>query len=239
MITLPHAFCWTRFGVEAGEQMSSIFARKELERRTNAGTFFWGIGNPQGRAVHELAEQTGTATLVFSPIAGNAQAIDADPHAVIAWQSYVDDNGILQPLPRGTLVTSRMPHHGDMHAARHYALVCHRTEPIVLESTPPAIDIGKLVNFGSGRPVGGSQTTCVVQQNHEGESTRTYSAVLTATLHPPYAVRLADPTLFTTEDRHALRQAVHDLNAYQQLAIDVLTRRNASAGTLQPSLFSP
>jgi hypothetical protein len=37
---LPMAFCWTRFGPEAGESFSDILARKNAEREAGDGVFY-------------------------------------------------------------------------------------------------------------------------------------------------------------------------------------------------------
>ncbi len=39
---LPHSFCWTRFGTEAGETIEAILARKEAERQANDGVVLLG-----------------------------------------------------------------------------------------------------------------------------------------------------------------------------------------------------
>jgi len=48
MKKLPNNFCWTRMGVEAGEELDRILFRKEYERKLNGGIFTWGIGSALG-----------------------------------------------------------------------------------------------------------------------------------------------------------------------------------------------
>jgi hypothetical protein len=57
MRELPEAFCWTKYGAEAGEAASSILRRKELERLATGGIFLWGIGNAIGPSLEQLLGQ--------------------------------------------------------------------------------------------------------------------------------------------------------------------------------------
>ena len=76
---LPEAFCWTKFGVEAGEPPLSIFQRKELERRRNGGIFLWGIGQSIGPSLPDLLRVTPSPEVLFSPIRTPAAAHDVSP----------------------------------------------------------------------------------------------------------------------------------------------------------------
>src|SRR4051812_49335379 len=84
-MSLPKRFCWTRFGVEAGQSVDHILLRKEQERRANSGVFFWGIGSAVGRSITELLRQTQLPEVLFSPIKSNPRAVDTTPATVVAW----------------------------------------------------------------------------------------------------------------------------------------------------------
>src|SRR4051794_39093002 len=99
-VPLPAAFCWTRFGPEAGERIEQILARKETERRTNRGTFLWGIGNSIAPAVAELIRRVDRPEVLFSPIRSRPRRVDVAPAVTVRWTLTEDLWGNVQPLPR-------------------------------------------------------------------------------------------------------------------------------------------
>lgn len=179
---LPSAFVWTRFGTEAGETIDSILQRKEQERVSNCGVFWWGIGNSVGRAVSLLAKEIDSPVAIFSSISGRPRAIDAAPTCKAKWTAAEDWLGFSVPIPEHTLVTS----HGGR--AVHYALVCRAETPLTFAAAEH-IFAGDLTNFESGRPVGASQTTAVVRNNFRGIG-KPYAVALRVRLVEPYVVTL-------------------------------------------------
>src|ERR1051326_3473845 len=153
---LPELFCWTRFGVEAGEPVESIFARKEQERIQNKGIFLWGVGNAVGPSISEFVRLAQSPEVLFSPIKSPPRERDVAPETVVAWTAGVDLNGRPFELPKHSLVTSRYEPNGVRHF--HYALVCCASKRLT-DSKPDSekIAIGALRNLLSGRPVGASQ----------------------------------------------------------------------------------
>jgi hypothetical protein len=188
-LTIPEAFCWTRFGTEAGETISQILRRKEAERRANHGTFFWGIGNSVAQGITELVRASSQPELLFSPIKGAARVADVNPDAVVRWQSAETISGQFFRLPVGTVLTSRT-------AARkrsHYALVCHTDEPLRV-SDHGHILFHALRNLLSGRSVGSSQVTAVVRLLRGSFlDSASYTIALRVRLVYPFFVRLRDP----------------------------------------------
>src|SRR5258708_5572604 len=85
--TLPVAFCWTRFGPEAGEPFMDILARKDAERQAGDGVFFWGIGSAVGRALEALITLVDEPEVLFSPIAGAPRHVDVSPGHVVRWSA--------------------------------------------------------------------------------------------------------------------------------------------------------
>jgi hypothetical protein len=188
--TLPEAFCWTRFGAEAGEEPDAILSRKESERRSAGGIFLWGIGNAVGRSLLALAQTCNSPEVLFSPIAGRPQAEDRGPRSVVRWRSGDGLNGVPFDLPPGAWVTSRV---GSR--PRHYALVCSSDSPLDQQGDSSSLDMAALINLVSGRPVGSSQTTAVVRQDPTGSGGRRYPVVVRAQLISPYLIRLRDPAV--------------------------------------------
>lgn len=200
--TVPDAFCWTRFGSEAGEGIDAILARKEAERRATGGMFAWGIGNALGDAVDTLAAAH-APMVAFSPMAGRAAERDASPRGILAWRSYVAADGRIIDLPGGVLVTSRGELPGGSAKARHYALFCRSDEPLV-RGDFGTVGIGALRNFVSGSPVGASQTTAVVMRVEGAAEGRVYPIALLVPMAEPWYARLANPVGLGQADVDAL-----------------------------------
>jgi len=95
-------------------------------------------------------------------------------------------------MPEQALVISRY----DPAAPRtaHYALVCYSQRPLDSSSTGRQITLGALRNLLTGRPVGTSQVTAVVEYDAEREHRPpVYEVTIEAELVAPYFIRLQDP----------------------------------------------
>jgi hypothetical protein len=191
---LPRAFCWTRMGTEAGETLESILSRKELERQATGGLFLWGIGNSIGEAVDALARRVREPEVLFSCTKTHARPIDVTPDRRVVWTGAVTTLGQRYHLPRGTRVMG-----GVVNGRRlppRYALVCASERPLDV-ADHGSLRFSGLRNLVSGRPVGASQVTAVVERSDEASvaSGTTYLVRLRARLVSPYFVRLTDPVL--------------------------------------------
>lgn len=189
---LPDFFCWTRFGTEAGEPITHILERKEAERVANAGLFLWGIGNAVGPSIRELVRRTSTPEVLFSPIKSPAKLQDVSPPAVVAWTSGETLEGETFYLPENSRVTSR--YNPAAPRTGHYALVCFSLTPITPSKAEGKIVFDALRNLRTGRPIGASQVTAVVEQRQSAsKKTLTYDVAIRAELVYPYFVRLEQP----------------------------------------------
>ena len=192
VVELPEVFCWTRFGSEAGEGIQGILARKERERRDNSGLFTWGIGNSVAPGIAELVRRSTRPEVLFSPIKSRPRKIDVSPSIVVRWRRATTLTGVRVELPETSLVTSGMPSIDA--AAPHYALVCAAESPLQL-SDWGRLRFGELRNLRSGKPLGPSQVTAVVQR--EAGATvlpgPEYVVALRTALADPYFLRLEDP----------------------------------------------
>jgi hypothetical protein len=185
---LPMAFCWTRFGPEAGESFSDILARKEAERRAGDGVFYWGIGSAVGRALEALIADVDEPEVLFSPIAGAPRHIDVSPQHVVRWLAGEGPSGEPMLLPEHARVTSRWD---PERSTSRYALVCGSDEPLHIRDHGE-LRFGSLRNFQGGAPLGASQVTAVVRRGASGpESGRAYRVALRASLVRPYLLRLS------------------------------------------------
>jgi hypothetical protein len=159
--SLPLIFVWTRYGTEAGEQVSGILARKEQERLANDGHLYWGIGNALGRAWRDLIDPE----VLFSPMLSRPKDIDVNPRSVAWWTSAVRIDGARFELPSTVRVTGRF----DATSPRpHYALECHSDTPIDGGLVLGTVDIRRITNLVSGKPIGASQVTAVVRLDPGG-----------------------------------------------------------------------
>ena len=187
---LPEVFCWTKFGDEAGEAPGSIFARKEVERERNFGTFLWGIGQSIRPSLTKLLSVTTAPEVLFSPIRSAPARRDVSPSSVVVWYEGVGLDGRRYVLPENSLVTSRR----DDRYPRdyHFALVCESSAPIrAYRKDAPCLSVASLRNLVSGACVGSSQVTSVVRRVSDlGEGRAEYPVMATARLVTPYLVRL-------------------------------------------------
>ncbi len=191
-MALPRAFCWTRFGAEAGQEFDAIFARKERERRQNGGVFLWGIGNNVAPSLPSLLALVRRPMLAFSPIKSRAQAHDVSPDRIAVWTRATGANGKPFCIPPASMVTSRYA----PGKTRHYALVCRSHEPLRSSVSPEWISMGALRNVKSGNPVGASQVTATVSFNPEQEpSGAAYPIEFCCDLVEPYVVLLEEPLI--------------------------------------------
>lgn len=198
-LSVPSCFVWTRFGTEAGQSFSDILRRKEKERTANDGVFYWGIGNAVGPSILELLRRAVEPEVLFSPIKSAPKRDDVAPESVVAWTAAAGLDGEPHRLPIWSLITSRF----NVERPRHYALVCKSDFTFTDQSAFPTenverIAIGELTNIVTGRALGSSQVTAVVQRRvRPGLSSAEYEVRFKARLVPPYFIQLSDPRPIT------------------------------------------
>jgi hypothetical protein len=190
-MTLPEAFCWTKFGSEAGETADTIFARKDEERQANDGVFLWGIGNSIGPSLIELLKITRRPRVLFSPMLSQPAPIDCAPTAIATWTQAVGLDGRDFTLPVHSYVTSRWSGR-----PAHYALVCRSTSSIRPSGSVGRIERELLCNLRTGSAIGSSQVTSVVKsRSAAGHQFGSYSIAAIAELAYPYLLKLGGPEL--------------------------------------------
>lgn len=197
-MNIPLQFCWTRFGTEAAQSIDQILVRKEEERQANHGLFLWGIGNAVGPSILELVRRASVPEVIFSPIKSAPREEDVSPPAVVAWTAGSTICGDRYELPETVLVTSRfVPSHPRR---SHYALVCYSEQPLRMVSSDRRIALGSLRNLVSGRKVGASQVTAIVERTLDAaENTSQYSVSMRARLVPPFFVKLTEHVIISDE----------------------------------------
>ncbi len=215
-ITLPNTFCWTRFGVEAGQDVNVIFARKERERSANGGIFLWGIGNSVLPSLPYLLRTASVPQAIFSPILSKPRQIDVAPGAVAIWTRARTADGCGWTLPAGSMVTS----HAGRATGQHYALVCRSDRRLSLSNDTPQFRMSELANLRTGRPIGASQVTAIVRSGYSGrESGPVYRAAMMVELAAPYIIALQAPIVVATEGLARLEADIAVRSAWEN-AID-------------------
>lgn len=190
-MSIPKHFCWSKFGVEAGEAIQSIIARKEVERIGNEGIFLWGIGNALGPSIAALLHNARMPEVLFTPIRSAPRAVDVSPTAIVAWTSAETIDGSSYDLPPASFVTSRAPSRAGK---SHYALVCRAERTLTIEESEDRFFGSQMKNLKSGNLVGFSQVTSVVCRDEKLPATGAqYMVAMRAQLVFPYFVRLCDP----------------------------------------------
>lgn len=233
---LPEAFCWTKFGDEAGEAPGSIFARKEVERERNSGTFLWGIGRSIRPSLMKLLSATTAPEVLFSPIRSAPARCDVSPSSIVVWYEGVGLDGRRYVLPENSLVTSRRD--DSYPRDHHFALVCESSAPIhAYRKDAPCLSVASLRNLVSGACVGSSQVTSVVRRvSDSGKGRADYPVMATARLVAPYLVRLtrglviSGRRLSSDFDRVAALPAMDDLLQYRHDRQDKDDQAEATTG---------
>ena len=224
--------CWTRMQAEAGEQLARIMRRKELERRSGDGIFFWGVGSAPSRAIPKLVRTATAIDVLFSVMKSKPKAKDAAPAKVVAWRSYVDIDGVVRPIPDHVLVTSRASSRGY-----HYALICRSDTPLGVSDEGP-FDPAAFRNVGAGGAVGASQVTALLERR-ANDGVSDYRVAMRARLTDGFWVKLIDPIDLDDTDREALEADPVDEDEWLALVTGIRSKGGRAArSSSQPTLFS-
>jgi hypothetical protein len=190
--------CWSRMQSESGQALDAIVRRKEMERRAGRGSFCWGVGNAPATMTSALARLGHPVAAIFSIMKSRPKAIDILPARIFAWRRYVDANGVVRPLPRHVLVTSR----ADSACGpknRHFALMCWSDSPLSIQRGVPFDPSAYRNAGGNGAPVGASQVTALLKRTSTGGGKTAYEANIRVRLADSYWVKLTDPVECTVD----------------------------------------
>jgi hypothetical protein len=127
---------------------------------------------------------------------------------------YQSANGE-EALPPHVIVTSRAARdrHGNL-KRHHHALVCASVTALGL-TRGGTLNTGALQNTGTGKSIGDSQVTSVVEQTNFTSEGKAYEITIRATLVAPYRVQLITPRdlaprEFTAQERQLLEDVSVD-----------------------------
>lgn len=210
----PPYVCWTRMQAEAGQELTTIVLRKELERRAGGGLFFWGVGNAPSKLAQPLARVGVPVPVIFSVMKSAPKKADMRPSGILAWNGYLDCHGVEQEVPGHVLVTSRSETGGGPKKT-HFALMCCSLEPLKLREGV-SFNHRNYRNAGSvGGAVGASQVTALLEPCTPGVSSAPeYQQSMSAVLTGSYWVRLTRPVRLPPE---VTVGTLTDVEDYRQL----------------------
>jgi hypothetical protein len=216
---LPNDFVWTKIKDDSGQGVRAILNRKELERQAG-NTFWWGIGESKETQVRHLLARDACSEVVFSEMPSRAHVRDSNPEGVLLWDKYVTSTGT-ERLPPHVIVISRAHQKNGRRKEVYYALVCEN--PLgILRSGGGSVESCTLRN-PSGKRVGSSQITAVVERMPRNGTGLIYPITARAVLAAPYYfVRLTGARELTQLERQLLDEVsldgktVDDWNAFSK-----------------------
>jgi hypothetical protein len=189
-------FVWIRVGANAGQDIQTIAARKEAERKAGGGEFWWGVGSSLGPSVRVVVEEEGPIPVVFSHMLTDPQPKDASPSEVLLWTSWVDHLGSLHEIPEHVIITS-----SNHPRPKHYAMVCRSEEPFALVGKKPFNP--KQCRTINGKAPGSTQFVALLEP-FAPHLRGPYTVAFQAVLAEPYFAELRDPRAISPEERSLL-----------------------------------
>ena len=198
---LPNTFAWTKIKDDSGQPIPLILNRKELERQAG-NTFWWGIGESKATQVRHLVARDAHPEVIFSEMPSRAHRRDRSPDGVLLWENYVTSTGT-ERLPPHVVVISRAHQKNGRLKKVYYALVCENPLGIV-RSGGGSVESWTLLN-PSGKRIGSSQITAVVERRPRNGTGRIYPVTARAVLAAPlYFVQLTGARELTQLERQLL-----------------------------------
>jgi hypothetical protein len=200
-------FVWSLVGEDAGETLDHIVRRKEAERRTGRGEFWWGLGTPLGDSVESAAiVNKGTLPARFSalkPKKGNEDA-NAKIQVWNGWHS-IRKGGQHGTIPDHVLVTSGYaPTEPGKPEKAHYALVCRSDARLAL-GNHGSFNSAQCRTVKNNRAPGPSQRAALLTGQHT-HSRGPYTIAFEANLVGPWYVRLTYGHVLTPAEIGRIRQ---------------------------------
>jgi hypothetical protein len=199
-------FVWAKMQAEAGEPLEQIVLRKEAERKSGDGAFWWGFGASLGDDVEQAAVANGfSLPVLFSKMLSPPKKKDSAPEVVWLWDAW-ETKKDRSRLPPNVLVTG-----GSGPPRSHYALVCQSDVPLRLLNhgifDPKQCCTYKSRNDkGKGKVPGPSQVTSLLwNRQPSAHKTGDYRTGFRATLTRPWTVKLAHPRQLSAVERAMIK----------------------------------
>lgn len=195
-------FVWAKMQAEAGEPLERIVQRKDAERKSGNGTFWWGFGASLGEDVERAALGNKLSLpVLFSKMLTRPKKKDSSPDVVWLWDRWetMKDGG---RIPPNVLVTG-----GSGPPRSHYALVCRSEVPLRLQNhgifDPSRCWTYKSRNDkGNEKSPGPSQVVSLLWDRQPSAHTvGDYNTGFRAILTRPWTVKLTRPRQLNAAER--------------------------------------
>jgi hypothetical protein len=228
---LPRTFCWTKSGMEAGEDLTTTIVRKEWERRLGGGRFLWGIAQPPRGIGGVAASRNKSALAIFSPRSTRPRSAGKRQSNVLLWNAWVDAAGEVRPLPSYAFITSPAKLDSGKRREDFFALVCSSTTELRVGYSFN-LHTENLRHVGSGKRLGAATAAAVVTHQPGQPSGKRYPVALAVALEAPFYVKLAQPTVLKARDFAAVLNASRsgDFDAYAELVRRLRNRPSIARG---------
>jgi hypothetical protein len=143
------SFVWIKIGFEAGESPEHIILRKEAERITGSGEFWWGVNVPLGITVEVRAERRGgTLPVVFSKSRTTEEGQSSQVRIWDTWRSLLHPQ-VAGRIPDHVVITSG---HDPGRRQARYAFTC-RSETMLTNETIGFCDLAQCLSLKGGQRV--------------------------------------------------------------------------------------
>ena len=201
------AFVWTEISFEASESPEHIILRKEAERLTGTGEFWWGIDAPLGISVEVRAERNGGSLPILFSKSRTTEARQSSQIRI--WDTW---RSLLHPQKHGRIpdhVVITTGHDPGRRQAR-YALTC-RSETKLTNATIGFCDLAQCRSAKGGDRVPHLRKAHVLRKDeplisHRGPSSQNvYSIAFKATLVGHCFVLLENFRVLTKVELNGLR----------------------------------
>jgi hypothetical protein len=199
-------FIWSMMGEDAGEKLIHIITRKEAERRTGAGQFWWGLGTPLGDDIEKQAILNGRTLPVLFSEPKKPASIDSALQ-VRVWNGWCSISGKSRgDIPKHVFVTSSYNPNKPKQPA-HYALVCHSDAQLSLGKCG-FLDPTQCLTFRNKIKPGSSQRTALLTR----QSTHAlgYGVAFEASLVTPWYVKLVRHRVLSSSEVDSIRNYKDD-----------------------------
>src|SRR3954453_23538599 len=127
-------FVCTRMQAYSGLPVTEVVKRREAERLSGRGVFWWVIGNSLGSKIYEIAKwNDGSLPVLFSLMLSKPNKADLMPANICIWNAWKDRNGDIHDIPEHVLGWSREIEPEQ----KLHALVCQSDTPLAISDHGP------------------------------------------------------------------------------------------------------
>lgn len=192
-------FVWTRMQAYSGLPITEVIKRREAERLSGRGIFWWVIGTSLGPKVYDVAHRNGgSLPVLFSLMRSRPSNADLMPADICIWNAWKDRGRSIHSVPEHVLAWSR----GIGASQKIYALVCRSDSPLAI------CDHGPFSPRKLEKPPSTRQVTALLQGSFDDQELHypgDYHLGFRAELVEPWIVTLSSPRHLTEGEQAEFR----------------------------------